>query len=53
VGLLIRFAGQWVAGETLEEAVRYTKVTNGRGMDGILNLLGEHYTEKALVEGTL
>lgn len=53
MGLLIRLAGQWVAGETLEEAVRYTREANGRGIDGVLNLLGEHYTEKPLVEGTL
>ena len=53
MGLLIRFADQWVAGETLEDAVRYTKDVNARGIDAILNLLGEHYEEKRLVEGTL
>ena len=53
MGLLIRFAGQWVAGETLEDAVRYTREANARGIDAVLNLLGEHYTEKAPVEKTL
>jgi len=53
VGLLIRFANQWVAGERLEDAVRATKEANGRGVDGILNLLGEHYQEEAQVETTL
>lgn len=53
MGLLIRFAGQWVAGEELGDAVRYTKAANARGIDVILNLLGEHYEEKRLVEGTL
>ena len=53
MGLLIRFAGQWVAGETLEDAVRYTKDANARGIDAVLNLLGEHYTEKGPVDNTL
>jgi len=53
VGLLIRFANQWVAGERLEDAVRATKEVNAKGLDAILNLLGEHYTEKEEVEGTL
>jgi len=53
VGLLIRFAGQFVAGEEIGDAVRATKAANARGYDGILNLLGEHYKEKAKVESTL
>ncbi|MEK6852113.1 MAG: hypothetical protein AABY30_06210, partial [Candidatus Thermoplasmatota archaeon] len=53
MGLLIRFARQWVAGERLEDVVRYTKDVNARGLDAILNLLGEHYEEKSRVEGTL
>jgi proline dehydrogenase len=53
VGLLIRFAGQFVAGEEIGDAVRATKAANARGYDGILNLLGEHYKDKAKVESTL
>ena len=53
MGLLIQFAGQWVAGERLEDAVRYTRDLNARGLEGVLNLLGEHYEDRALVEGTL
>jgi proline dehydrogenase len=53
VGLLVRFAGQWVAGERLEDAIRATGEANARGLDGILNLLGEHHKEKAQVEATL
>lgn len=53
MGVLIRFARQWVAGEGLEDAVRATKDANAKGVVAILNLLGEHYTEKAQVEGTL
>jgi len=53
VGLLIRFARQWVAGEQLEDAVRATKDANAKGVDAVLNLLGEHYQDKAQVEATL
>jgi proline dehydrogenase len=53
VGLLIRFAGQFVAGESIEDAVRATEEANARGYDGILNLLGEHYKERDRVEATL
>lgn len=53
VGLLIRFAGQWVAGEGMEDAIRATKAANARGLEAILNLLGEHYKDKNLVEQTL
>jgi len=53
MGLLIRFANRWVAGEDLESAVRATKDANGRGMEAILNLLGEHYKERGEVESTL
>ena len=53
MGFLIRFAGQFVAGEALEDAIRAAETANARGYDGILNLLGEHYKEKAQVEATL
>lgn len=52
MGLLIRFADQWVAGEALEDVVRATRTVNGKGLQAILNLLGEHYTEKSQVEAT-
>jgi len=53
MGILIRFARQFVAGENLEDAGRATKVTNALGIGAILNLLGEHYVEKKKVEETL
>ena len=37
----------------MEDAVRCTRDANARGLDGILNLLGEHYRDKAVVEATL
>ena len=53
MGLLIRFAGQFVAGEEIEDAVREAKAANDRRYFAILNLLGEHYAEKGPVEATL
>ncbi len=52
MGLLIRFARQWVAGETADDAVRATKEANERGIHAIVNHLGEHYHEKPPVEAT-
>ncbi len=52
MGLLTRFASQWVAGETLEDAIRVAKDANRRGMGGLINHLGEHYREKGPVEAT-
>jgi proline dehydrogenase len=53
MGLLIRFAHQWVAGETMDDAVRVALDANGRGIHALVNHLGEHYREKAPVEATV
>jgi len=53
VGFLMRFARQWVAGETQEDALRAAHQANARGIDAIINHLGEHHEAKALVDGTL
>jgi proline dehydrogenase len=52
MGLLIRFARQWVAGESMEDAVRVAQEANRRGIRGIVNHLGEHYHEKPPVQAT-
>jgi len=52
MGLLIRFARQWVAGETIDDALRAARAANGRGIHAIVNHLGEHYREKPRVEAT-
>ena len=52
MGLLARFARQWVAGETLEDAIRVAKAANARGISALINHLGEHYREKGPVEAT-
>jgi proline dehydrogenase len=43
---------QWVAGENREDALRIAKQTNDRGMDAILNHLGERLRERVPVEAT-
>lgn len=53
MGLLIRFARQWVAGDSMGDAMRTARDANRRGMGAILNLLGEHYEERSLVEGAM
>lgn len=50
MGLLYRFASQWVAGEELEAALDRVAERNGHGMGAILNVLGEHHKDKAEVE---
>jgi len=52
MALLLRFARQWVAGETMEDAIRVAKDANARGIDALVNHLGEHYRDKAPVEAT-
>ena len=49
---LLRFAGQWVAGESMDDALRVAKAANAGGIDALVNHLGEHYREKPLVEAT-
>ncbi len=53
MGILIRFARQWVAGETVEDALRAVRRANARGIHTIVNYLGEHYREKPRVEATV
>ncbi len=53
MGFLIRFARQWVAGETMDDAVRVALDANRRGIHALVNHLGEHYREKPPVEATV
>ncbi len=47
MGFLIRFARRWIAGETLDDAISQAKKTNSRGIETIINHLGEHVRDKA------
>ena len=42
MSFLIRFASQWIAGETLDSAIRSAKKANSYGTGAIINYLGEH-----------
>ncbi len=53
MGLLLRFARQWIAGEVMEAAIARTRRSNARGIGTILNLLGEHYEKPAEVAGAV
>ncbi|MGQ0796631.1 MAG: proline dehydrogenase family protein [Methanobacteriota archaeon] len=53
MGLLIRVARQWIAGERREDALRVAEAANAKGVHAIVNLLGEHHRERAAVEATL
>jgi proline dehydrogenase len=46
-GILWRFARRYVAGATLEEALRAVRELNGRGLLATLDILGEHVTTEA------
>jgi proline dehydrogenase len=53
VGLLFRFASQWVAGEDAGSALERAAERNRHGMGVILNALGEHYADPATVEAAV
>lgn len=43
-------ANRFVAGETIPEALEYVRTVNAEGLGAIVNRLGEHHTDGALVE---
>lgn len=50
---LFRIAKQWIAGNTMEEALRYAIDANQKGMNAIINKLGEHVASKSQIEDTV
>lgn len=46
MSFLLRFARQWIAGETLNDAIWRTKKANNSGIGVIINFLGEHVRNK-------
>jgi len=50
---LFRIAKQWIAGDTMEEALESARLAYEEGMDAIINKLGEHLTSKTLIENTV
>lgn len=51
--LLYKVAKRWIAGYTLEEAIRAAHDANSRDIRAILNRLGEHTPDRKLIEGYL
>ena len=48
--LFYRIAKRWIAGYTIEDAVKAAKQTNSKSMFAILNRLGEHTPDRKLIE---
>ena len=46
MSFFIRFARQWIAGETLYDAITSAKKANNRSIGAIINFLGEHVRDK-------
>jgi proline dehydrogenase len=46
MSFLIRFVRQWIAGETLDDAISRTRKANNSGIGGIINFLGEHVRDE-------
>jgi proline dehydrogenase len=46
MSFLIKFARQWIAGETLDDAISRTRKANNSGIGGIINFLGEHVRDE-------
>jgi proline dehydrogenase len=53
MGLMLRLARQWIAGEKAEDGIERIKEANQKGILGLLNLLGEHVESKKEVEETV
>jgi len=51
--VLFKIAKQWIAGDTMEEALKSARSANANGMNAILNKLGEHMASKAQVTQTV
>jgi proline dehydrogenase len=49
--LLYRVAKRWIAGYTLEDAIRVAHNANNRKLSVILNRLGEHTPDEKLIQG--
>lgn len=50
---LFRIAKQWIAGNTMEEALGYARDANKKGMTAIINKLGEHMVSKSQIDETV
>jgi proline dehydrogenase len=51
--ILFGVAKQWIAGNTINEALAAAKISYKNGMSVIINRLGEYHTSKQLIEKTI
>lgn len=51
--VLFKIARQWIAGDTMEDALKSAQEANRNGMSAILNKLGEHMVSKPKVNQTV
>jgi proline dehydrogenase len=51
-GMTLGFARRFIAGETLEDALRTASALNAKGMKVVLNQLGEHVRERSEAEAS-
>ncbi|MGI0017460.1 MAG: proline dehydrogenase family protein [Nitrosotalea sp.] len=51
--VLFKIAKQWIAGDTMEDALKSARQANSNGMSAILNKLGEHMASKQKVTQTV
>ena len=47
--ILFKVAKQWIAGDTMDDALKSARDANAHGMNAILNQLGEHFTSNVQV----
>lgn len=50
---LFRIAKQWIAGDTMKNALDSARAANRNGMGAIINRLGEHMTSKGQIDETV
>jgi proline dehydrogenase len=51
--ILFKVAKQWIAGDTMDDALKSAREANIHGMNAILNQLGEHFTSNVQVSHTV
>ncbi|WP_255486676.1 proline dehydrogenase family protein [Candidatus Nitrosotenuis sp. DW1] len=51
--VLFGFAKQWIAGNTIDDALSAAQVSYKNGMGVIINRLGEYHTSKQIIENTI
>lgn len=50
---LFNIAKKWIAGNTMDEALKYARDANEKGMNAILNRLGEHMVSEDQIDSTV